>query len=688
MSHYDTESLYELLPAVYRKRDAEEGYPLKTLVAILATQAQHVERDITRLYDNAFIETCDEWVVPYVADLVGLRPLPFGDLRRNEVANTLGSRRRKGTAAVLEQLAADVTGWPSRVVEYFQRVAATQFVDHPRPAAHRTPDLRDPARFEGSAPFDATPRTVGVRRVATGQGQPNVANLGLWAWRLGAYPLHLIEPREILPRAYSFSPLGLDQPLFHHPVTETAPTQIAGEIHVPEPIRRRQLAADVDNEEGAYLGAGRSLTVYSLESGDWAPSPAQIVACDLSGVNNWDRDLPAGVIAIDPELGRMVFGPTVLIPTTLRVSCHLGFSDSMGGGQYPRQIVDEDVTPTVVVGDAADPRIAATLGGLPLEDTLADALVLAADGWSAGQTRVIEIRDSRTYTETLDVTLPENARLVIRAADQERPTVLLNGPFTVQAAAGSAFALDGLLISNHPVSITGELNRLTVRHTTLVPGNAVFADGTPHQPGAVSLVLDCETTEAMIESSITGALRVASEAEMSLADVVLDAHAATLPAYAAVDGSGFGGALSASRSTLVGTVATRAIPLGEDSLFLGTVTAERRQEGVLRYSWVPLDSRVPRRYRCQPQLPENASEAERARALARLAPRFTTLRYGRPAYAQLARGCAPEILTGAADGSEMGAFSSLRQQQRAASLRERLDEFLPVGLEAGILFAS
>ena len=35
-----------------------------------------------------------------------------------EVAHTIGYRRRKGTAAVLEQLARDVTGWPAaRVVE-------------------------------------------------------------------------------------------------------------------------------------------------------------------------------------------------------------------------------------------------------------------------------------------------------------------------------------------------------------------------------------------------------------------------------------------------------------------------------------------------------------------------------------------------------------------------------------------
>ncbi|MCP3960742.1 MAG: hypothetical protein GY719_23100 [bacterium] len=687
MSHYDTDSLYQLLPAVYRKRDADEGYPLRTLVGILAEEARLVERDIMQLHDNAFIETCSEWVVPYIADLVGLRPLPFGDLRRNEVANTLGARRRKGTAAVLEQLAADVTGWPARVVEYFQHLATSQFIDHPRPASHRTPDLRDAARCEriGGA-FDDTPRTADVRRIATGRGRHNVGNLGLWAWRLGAYPLHLIQPLEVAAGQYSFSPLGLDQPLYHHPVTETAPTQIAGEIHVPEPIRRRQLAADTD---GNYLGAGRSLAVYTLVGGEWTPVVTPIVSCDLSDPGGWTRPLPAGVIALDPECGRLAFGPGVRVPSPLRVSCHLGFSDSLGGGQYPRQVEDDDVEPTVVVGDAADPRIIATLDGLQLEATLADALVRVQDGWSDGQTRVIEIRDSRTYSEALGaVNVPANARLVIRAADQERPAVLLPGPFAVQAAAGSALALDGLLIAGDRIVVSGELNRLTISHSTLVPGHTVAADGTPGITGAVSLVLDCDTTEATVSSSIVGALWVASEAEMTLEDVIVDAHDPASSAYAGGDGNGYGGALTASRVTVIGSVATRAIPVGEDSLFLGTVTAERRQEGGVRYSWVTPASRVPRRYRCQPELPDDVSEVERARALARLTPRFTTLRYGQPAYAQLAARGPAEIRTGAADGSEMGAFSGLGQAHRTASLRQRLDEFLPVGLEAGILFAS
>ena len=72
----------------------------------------------------------------------------------------------------------------------------------------------------------------------------------------------------------------------------------------------------------------------------------------------------------------------------------------------------------------------------------------------------------------------------------------------------------------------------------------------------------------------------------------------------------------------------------------------------------------------------------------RVRPRFTSTRYGHPAYCQLACDCAEEIKRGADDESEMGAFHDLYQPQREANLRARLDEYTPAGMEAGILFAN
>src|SRR5205085_5660847 len=133
------------------------------------------EADVARLYENWFIETCDEWVVPYIADLLGVRGLNPVATRtysqRAYVANVLSFRRRKGTAAMLEQLAQDLTDWPAHAVEFFQLLATTQHLNHVRPQSTFTPDLRrdDQLALLGS-PFETTAHTVEVRRIASGRG--------------------------------------------------------------------------------------------------------------------------------------------------------------------------------------------------------------------------------------------------------------------------------------------------------------------------------------------------------------------------------------------------------------------------------------------------------------------------------------------------------------------------------------
>jgi len=133
MSGYTPQRLYELLPAVYRQRDTEGNESLRDLITILGEPAQVLEEEIERLYRNWYIETCDDWVVPYLGDLIGVRPTSARQLStRAEVANTLGYRRRKGTLAVVEQLARDVTGLPARAVEYFTLLSTTQNLNHLR----------------------------------------------------------------------------------------------------------------------------------------------------------------------------------------------------------------------------------------------------------------------------------------------------------------------------------------------------------------------------------------------------------------------------------------------------------------------------------------------------------------------------------------------------------------------------
>src|SRR3954447_7597061 len=66
------ERLYGLLPSIYRQRDLDEGEPLRALLAVIEGELTRIETDIDELYDNWFIETCEEWAVPYIGDLLDI----------------------------------------------------------------------------------------------------------------------------------------------------------------------------------------------------------------------------------------------------------------------------------------------------------------------------------------------------------------------------------------------------------------------------------------------------------------------------------------------------------------------------------------------------------------------------------------------------------------------------------------
>jgi len=155
------------------------------------------------------------------------------------------------------------------------------------------------------------------------------------------------------------------------------------------------------------------------------------------------------------------------------------------------------------------------------------------------------------------------------------------------------------------------------------------------------------------------------------------------------------------RTTVFGEVFLKELILANEVIFTGEVLAEKTQVGCVRFSYVSLTSQAPRRFRCQPDLAlvkragqlnlESVADLplnERNLILARLKPAFTSVHYGHPAYCQLSYHCPEEIKTGAEDGSEMGVFRHLRQPQREANLRLRLEEYLPFGLKPGFIYVT
>ena len=688
---FDAARLYDLLPEIYRVRDEREGSPLRDLLAVMAEQVIVLEESLDQLYDDQFIETCAEWVAPYIGALIGYRSLhgvvPRVSSPRAEVAHTIAFRRRKGTASMLEQLARDVTGWDANVVEYFLRIGTTQFMNHIRPQHFYAPDLRLGETLERiGGPFDDVAHTVDVRRIETGQGRYNIPNIGIFLWRLNDFSLTESPAFRLDDRRYLFTPLGNNAPLFTRPRPEPEISHLARPINVPAPITRRILDAHL----GDYYGQGGSILVNR----DGVDVPIQdVAACDLSDAagGTWAHR-PPDQTAIDPVLGRIAFPENQVPPDTVLVTFAYGFAQAMGGGEYDRTdtlTLDLEPVQPVSGGAAIQPALGATQAG-----------------------GVVEIKDSGRYSETLSIAAAAGATIELRALDGNRPTILLGGELLIEGDDDSEVILNGLLISGAalrvPASATNQLRKLSLRHCTLVPGLSLTIDGSPEFGGEPSLVVDQPGVEVEIDHCIVGGVHVVPGANACVTNSIVDATSQVGIAYAAPHGppavAPAGGMLRAIDTTIIGEVRTVSLEYASNVIFLSNVLSERRQAGCVRFSFLDLAAAVPRRYRCQPDLEiaERIAERERngppvtaaqrdaiaAAVVPWLRPRLTSTRYGDPGYGQLHVNCPRQIREGADDEAEMGAFHDLFAPQRETNLRVRLDEYLRFGLEAGIFYAT
>jgi len=741
VSEPPAERLYNLLPALYRRRDRAQGEPLRALLLVLEEQLQALEEDIAGLYENWFIETCAEWVVPYIGDLLRVRGLDSaaaagGFSQRAYVANTLAYRRRKGTAAVLEQLARDTTAWPARAVEFFELLTATQHVNHVRPGKGGTVSLHNANRLGllGS-PFESTAHTADVRHIDNGRGRYDIPHVGLFLWRLGAYPLAQVTARAVAgpPGRYTFSPLGISAPLFNVPRTEAEITQLAAEENVPAPLRRRPLYDELEawrqalvdgrTPRAVYFDPERPVLQVFVQATPGAALEAipseELLICNLSDPpppapppTDWRRPpvsksyVPSAGgapvarpirVAVDPVTGRLAF-PAGTAPSRVEVSYAYGFPGDLGGGPYDRRRSVEAALAREVtwqLGVMHD----APAGQNQIVTTLSEA-VRRWNEQPPGTTGVITIMDSRTYTEGLTgaglpptiVRVPQGSLLLIVAASWPaegppegigppvrrsgrlaptglRPHLLgdiaVEGTAPSQAPEPGTLVLDGLLIEGRLTVRAGNLGGLRLSHCTLVPGAGGLTVEAGAGPGQQN-----ERLVVSLDRALSGPLVVAGTVRaLQLRESIVDGAGAL-----AIDAP----AVAVQRSTVLGESRMRELDAG-NSLFAGTVRVARRQSGCVRFCYLPPGSLAPRRYRCQP-----VTEA----AALRVRPQFTSVRYGQPGYCQLAPTCPPEIRRGAEDEGEMGVYNLVQQEARLGLLRTALQEYLRVGLEAGIFFVT
>ncbi len=482
--------LYERLPEIYRIKDQEQSPPgqLKSYLALVEEVFGEIHKNIESLYHDLFIDTCDDWVIPYIGDLLGtshLKGEPW--TLRADVADTIALRRRKGTIGAIEFLTYNLTQWGVHCLELRENLILNQHLNHQRPDKGGTVPLRDPAMLTLlNTPFDPFGHTVDLKPAAFGNIRYNLPNLAIFLWRLEAYQIPVSQPdpqgvhtRDVaidlgkFPDAAGFiarfnvHPLGEPLRLFntHGFDPDRRPPVVTQLDQTPGPIATARLNGDsssgnpeayvsvetydhTDPGPGTLEISDAGLQMHLPESGfsgEIWPKPDDPQVWSIRGANlcAWEIGLSPPLdhheIVIDPVIGRIVFGVDTQGKADALID-HLLMTYTYGAvgpvGSHP---ISRPPLPVEYNGEAVDRRMVnfhQNPGGL--RDQLANIETF-------GSPIVIEIQDSMTHdldliglagtiVEDGGVNLQLNRSLIIRAADNQRPVIRLAHPLRFRPA--------------------------------------------------------------------------------------------------------------------------------------------------------------------------------------------------------------------------------------------------------------
>ncbi len=342
----------------------------------------------------------------------------------------------------------------------------------------------------------------------------------------------------------------------------------------------------------------------------------------------------------------------------MRVSYSYGFASEVGGGFYDR---------SATLASAVAP-IPVVPGTAPIDQAFAKVAPTSRQA-------VIQIPDSLVYAPG-PLQVPANASFTLQAADKQRPLLLPGQPWAITLAAGASLTLNGLLLGNGLTVTAAGPATLSLVHCTVVPGNTLAG------AGPLTVTADPLHHRRRPARSDTAATTLSAQ------DSVLDGNGATAVTA---------GTASFDGCTVLGAATLGQVATATDTLFCGALALDDTTKGSVSSSFVPSGTATPSALaatHCQPALALSSpavvagSDADRAAVLLRVVPSFTSTAYGDPGYVQLRRTCAPEILTGGSDNSEMGVFHHLYQPQRLANVQAGLGAYLRLGLLPTVFFVT
>lgn len=208
-----TDLLYDLLPALHRVRDMPPGAmeplrldappgtePLYQFLHVLAAPLAAVRQNVDELHADLFIDSCADWVLPYMAEMIGVTLVfPDAETNRRDVRGTMAWRRRKGTPWVLQEMGSELSGRMTVTQEGWKRLAITQDLRLLR-LDRTVPDVRPVVLAEqAEGPLDATYHALDPRAPSRREGRYHPKHITHWSHATQLFPLYDGEAAEWSP---------------------------------------------------------------------------------------------------------------------------------------------------------------------------------------------------------------------------------------------------------------------------------------------------------------------------------------------------------------------------------------------------------------------------------------------------------------------------------------------------------
>lgn len=401
--------LYRRLPEIYRIKDEGlpesylrngepvEAYQLRSFLEPVEDMFSAIHENIESLYHDLFIETCDEWVIPYIADLLGTSHLA-GDpwTLRADVADTILIRRSKGTLGAIELLAFILTKWGVHAVELRENMIWNQHLNHQRPDKGGSPpyggadfrpnmpvrggtvNLRDPAQLALlNGPFDPFAHVADVQPPGTAQTRYNLPNLAIYLWRLKDYRVKITRPAvSSVQQASGKFVLRINV----NPVPSDEAPPGARPVRLFNTNRSGPFSSNVPASERSYPAAAAP-RISSMDELPDPISPPRLTAVprEYAAVDLYDPADAATVRITDVGLQVHIPGPA---PSGIDFS-----ADRVRGGNLCawEQSLRADIADGEIVVDPLIGRICIGVPDLPLAQRLENDLVLTFTYGAVGE---------------------------------------------------------------------------------------------------------------------------------------------------------------------------------------------------------------------------------------------------------------------------------------------------------------